>query len=165
MRIGLPEAITPAILDLCSKLVPGTVPQFVAVTPPPGASLDNCFIEVEKQVRSHGGSALNGWAIWETPFVMLEAEAHSVWVDDTGAMHDITPKRFGFESVLFLPDPKLVYSDRQVATIFLPLRALECGSRSICRPAVVERDRQDRADVIYVRGWTTNTSFAGSGAC
>ncbi|MEI9950616.1 MAG: hypothetical protein WDO74_16970 [Pseudomonadota bacterium] len=146
MRIGLPETISSEILTLCAQIVPGTLPQFLPVTPAPGAVPDNCFIEVEKQIQACGGSARHGWAIWETPFIMLEAEAHSVWVDDGGELHDITPKRLGFERVLFLPDPEMIYSDRQVRTIFHPLSDAGATLVEVQNQKFEFMNRGDRAD-------------------
>lgn len=119
--IGASSLNSPFVQKLCARLVPGSSPIELAVTPAPGATEANCFIEVDDRIRSEGGSACLGWAIWETQFVFLEAEAHALWRDEGGVLHDITPKKFGLPTVLFLPDPNLKYSGRQIQSAFEPL--------------------------------------------
>jgi hypothetical protein len=52
--------------------------------------------------------------------VYLEVEAHAVWRDQAGAFYDITPKKFGLPTVLFLPDPTLEYLGQQIQSTFVP---------------------------------------------
>ncbi|MEO7032739.1 MAG: hypothetical protein ABI548_02825 [Polyangiaceae bacterium] len=121
LLVGAPSSGSPFIQQLCARLVPGSSPIDLAVTPAAGATEANCFIEVDERIRNEGGSACLGWAIWETQFVFLEVEAHALWRDASGVLHDITPKKFGLPRVLFLPDPNLKYLGRQIQSRFVPL--------------------------------------------
>jgi hypothetical protein len=141
----VPTRITPEILKLCGELVPGSRPQFLAVTPVEGVEVKDCFPAVARQVRDHGGSICHGWQIWEWPGVMLEAEFHAVWRTPNGQLRDITPKPEPIPRILFLPDPSRKYSGRQVNNV---RRALSTDPRI--------------AD--FIRCWNDEYEFMNRGA-
>ena len=63
-----------------------------------------CSDGVGEKIRHDGGSILFGWVLWEWPAIMLTAEFHSVWVDPSDVIFDITPKPQGEKKILFIPD-------------------------------------------------------------
>jgi hypothetical protein len=65
----------------------------------------------------HGGKQHLGWAIWEWPKVLIEAEFHCIWESPGGELLDITPKDSPLDKILFLPDPKRKYGGVQVDNI------------------------------------------------
>jgi len=80
-----------------------------------------CFRIVPEQIRAYGGQQVTGWAIWEWPKVLVEAEFHAVWQRPDGSLVDITPREQYFPSILFLPDPQKMYRGRQVDNVRRPL--------------------------------------------
>ena len=70
-----------------------------------------------------------GWAVWEWPRVFIEAEFHAVWKHPDGLLLDIAPRQFSIPRVLPLPDPKRIYTGRQVGSIRLPL----CNDKTVKR--------------------------------
>ena len=50
---------------------------------------------------------IHGWAIWEHPNIMLEAEFHGIWKSPNGHFLDVTPYSFNFNRILFMPEENL----------------------------------------------------------
>lgn len=72
-----------------------------------GYEPQECHLNVRCHVKTHGGSVVNGWMIWDyEPFTFAEAEFHCVWRSPAGLLVDLTPKVDGESEILFLPDPK-----------------------------------------------------------
>lgn len=103
MKATTPEKITGEVLDLCTFVEPTAAPIYVDVRPVPNATLDDCLLNVFEQVTTHGGAERQGWAIWYIPGVWVEAEYHCIWLSPDGRLIDITPKKDGETSILFLP--------------------------------------------------------------
>lgn len=63
-----------------------------------------------------------GWAIWEFPKVMLEAEFHGVWQAPSGNLLDLMPREhLSPSSILFLRDVNRIYQGLQVDNLWVPL--------------------------------------------
>jgi len=105
------------VRSLCAELVPGGSPISVTPTPPHDAPFNDCVRLVDAAVQSGGGERVDGWAIWERPRILVEAEFHSVWNTPDGSLRDLSPLPSGIESRLFLPDPGLVYDGRQINNV------------------------------------------------
>ncbi|MFC1615215.1 zinc chelation protein SecC [Patescibacteria group bacterium] len=114
----------PNIIDLCKKLAPNNQPIYLNIEIINGAIENECYKNVESQIKNQGGSIQYGWQIWETiPDLMAEAEFHAVWVDNNGKFHDLTPKSLqGIDRILFLPDSVRKYSDRQIDNVRISLQ-------------------------------------------
>lgn len=117
-----PPKITDKVLALCRRLDPSREPVYVPVRPFGSGIQQNCFFNVEYQVKKSGGRNQLGWIIWEMPNVLLEAEFHAVWEDSEGQLIDITPQPDGEETVLFLPDTTRTYNREPVDNVRVPLR-------------------------------------------
>jgi len=52
---------------------------------------------------------------------MIEAEFHCIWQSPERENIDITPKVYEIENIIFLPDPTMGYTGRQVDNIRKPL--------------------------------------------
>lgn len=63
-----------------------------------------CSDGVLEKIANDGGRIVFGWNIWEWPQIMLTAEFHAVWQDDSGNLYDITPKPHGEHEIAFVPD-------------------------------------------------------------
>ena len=110
------------VIQLCSKIVPGVKPFFLDVEMVDFTQPNECFPNVNTMVSKKGGSVQYGWQIWETiPNIMIEGEFHSVWVDQSGVYHDITPKEKGINKILFLPDNTRKYEQKQIDNIRMNL--------------------------------------------
>jgi hypothetical protein len=104
---GTPTTITEAIQVFCKQLSPSAFPFYVPVEPWALSTADWCFDNTKEYLgkhQGHGHTAINGWKIWETPGLFLEAEAHSVIQTPKEKYKDITPPPFGGHRILFLPD-------------------------------------------------------------
>jgi len=123
-RARVAKAGAVEVVKLCAQLAPRRRPLYLDWEPTEGALVSDCFENVARAVKAHGGSALDGWLIWETlPGVMIEAEFHAVWEDGLGGYHDITPKALpGHDRVLFLPDDTRAYAGRQVDNMRVALK-------------------------------------------
>lgn len=117
----VPDKITSPVRRLCNTLVPGGRPIFVKVYPDENADPNDCFVTVENKIRTAGGRAQYGWAIWYLPGILMEAEFHSVWVSLEGDYTDVSRRALNFKEIMFLPDPRRVYSGKQVDNVRIPL--------------------------------------------
>jgi hypothetical protein len=82
-------------------------PMYVLVKPWPHAEANWCLDNTGLYLTKHSGQGhliVNGWNIWETPGVWLEAEAHSIIRKKDGTFVDITPREEKLPRILFLPD-------------------------------------------------------------
>lgn len=102
-----PPQITPEILKLCSAVNPGQIPIFIPVLPDQYSQIDHCFFNVKDKCEREGGIIEYGWAIWEWPAVLIEAEFHAVWKKPDGNLIDISKRVEG--QILFLKDEKRTY--------------------------------------------------------
>lgn len=80
----------------------------------------DCFDIVQNKVRNYGGKMILGWQIWQTNMLM-EAEAHAVWEDSEGELHDISPKAFNLpiDKIVFIEDSKMKYEGKLIQNIRL----------------------------------------------
>jgi hypothetical protein len=70
----------------------------------------------------HGGEIEYGWAIWEWPTVLIEAEFHAIWRAPDGRPVDVTPRVDDERIIAFVPDPIRVFEGRSLDNIRRPLR-------------------------------------------
>lgn len=114
----------PNIIDLCKKIVPNGNPVYLDVELIDSAIENECYKNVESMIKNRGGSIQYGWQIWETmPNLMAEAEFHAVWVDNSGMLHDVTPKSLPeINRILFLPDPVRKYDGKQIDNVRIALQ-------------------------------------------
>ncbi len=100
-----PRRITGSIKRFLATLESATSPVFLLYTAvhadyQPGYCLNNCEAE---SLRS-GDAIVFGWLIWENRSQsFIEAEFHAV-IQHGDELLDITPRRDGERSVLFVPD-------------------------------------------------------------
>lgn len=138
MKATTPAAMTEVIRDFCRSIEPATEPTFVIVRPWDTGEVKECFDTTSRYAAQHGGSIQYGWTIWETPGVLLDAEFHAVWRDQSGSLLDVTPKLDGEPQILFLPDTKRVWANELVKNV-----------RRILRDSPELQDCIQTADLIY----------------
>jgi len=110
IRIRVPTDVTSAVLDFCKEVEPSETPVFIQVTPSDWAKPLECYSNVAWQIRRYGGRSQYGWRIGEIPNEFIEAEFHTVWVDDTRRLVDLTPTVSGDGNrILFLPSTSKIY--------------------------------------------------------
>ncbi len=117
-----PHRRTPEIDALIQRVVPAGTALYVAIEPEHGSVVNDCYLNVDKQVASRGGSSVHGWAIWEWPCTMLEAEFHAVWRRPDGSLLDVTARNDAESRVLFVPDPVLRFAGQSINNVRVPLR-------------------------------------------
>lgn len=111
-----PNKITPAVRILLNKINATHEEIYLSVEPEEDAVVSDCFPSVQKKVEQYGGKMIMGWQIWETKH-LVEAECHAVWEDENGELHDITPKPFNIDKILFVEDANLEYEEKQIDSI------------------------------------------------
>jgi hypothetical protein len=120
-RETTPARITEKIKELCDKVVTGTEPEYLPVTVQEWCLPRECFPNVDRMAKKHGGRRVNGWTIWQWANVFVEAEAHAVWESPNGKLIDITPHDYGEKEILFLRDEEMIYSGKKFGNIKLAL--------------------------------------------
>lgn len=60
---------------------------------------------------------LHGWAVWEIPQIMIEAEFHAVWQRPDGELVDVNPRRPHETRITFLPAPERSWPGNAVDNI------------------------------------------------
>jgi hypothetical protein len=110
-----------ALDQLIQELVPGGQASDVRVVAPPESIPQECFLNVERQVRVHGGRVQYGWSLHEVPHVLMEAEFHAVWESPGGELVCVSPNQLATPKILFLPDPVRIYEGRNVENVRRPL--------------------------------------------
>lgn len=111
------------VLKLCAEVDAASAPKYVPCKPAIGAPPSECFPLVAGKVAEAGGQFVLGWAIWELPGILVEAELHAVWQTPEGQLIDISPRPINFAAITFLPDSKGLSYERQVDNVRHPLSA------------------------------------------
>ena len=112
-----PSRITADVRRLCRKLGDVEEPVFVEVEPRTDSGLNDCFMDVQRQVAEFGGSVQHGWLIWLLPGILIEGEFHSVWRRPDASLLDVTFKQDRERQILFAPDRVRQFADLRVPTI------------------------------------------------
>src|ERR1039457_3914500 len=100
----IPPANDPRVISFCESICSGQKPFLVHIRPRPGCALRNCFANVEKTIRSSGGSLVYGWDISQVPRVYLEAVFHAAWQKPGGGLECVSPREIEQPMFLFLKD-------------------------------------------------------------
>ncbi|WP_157489195.1 zinc chelation protein SecC [Lysobacter sp. Root916] len=109
------------VVLLCRDVEPGSSPTTIPCRPLHAENINDCFEIVSKHISQQGGSEVIGWAIWEWPSVMVEAEFHSVWKSPEGELICLAPRPIPFDEITFLPSAAARYEGRQVDNVRHPL--------------------------------------------
>lgn len=99
-----PDINAPHVVAFCAT-ISKEKPVLIPVKPMADLQTDDCFNNLDAVVIRHGGSAVSGWTLYEWRDVFIEAEFHHTWRKKTGQLEDPTPRRDGFRTIAFLPDP------------------------------------------------------------
>ncbi len=146
-----PKLIKPYVVSFCRTVVREPVLEFVPVRPRATAEVLSCFTTVPLQVQEHGGQVIVGWAIWEWPDVVIEAEYHAVWQSPDGQLVDVTPKDPPVKRVLFLRDPFRPYEGFQRDNFRKALRRDKDVDRLIELGRLIH-DELNRGDLKFRHG-------------
>jgi hypothetical protein len=122
MHTRAPAEVSKHVRRLAQRIAPSQEPLFVPVAPAQNAKENECFENVTNVASVQGGERVIGWAIWEWPNTLIEAEFHAVWKSPDKCLTDVTPRSDGESRVLFLPDPLRAYTGDYVDNIRLALR-------------------------------------------
>ncbi len=138
-RETTPVRVTDKIMELCNGIVPDAKPEYIPVEAQEWSLPSECFPNVQKMVREHGGQQVNGWAIWQWANILVEGEAHAVWENPQGQLIDITTHINGENKILFLRDDDMVYKGNTIASIRMALTSSQLVEELIL--LMNERDR------------------------
>lgn len=142
----MPTHVTEEIKKFCEEVTPGQLPVYVPVAPQTEAEIDKCHVNVEEHIKSHGGTPIYGWIIWQSP-ALLHALFHCNWMSPDGELIDITPKVDGETKILFLPDPAKQWKGR-----YVPSRRNARRSDPLIARFVAVNDQMDKIRVKYLPG-------------
>lgn len=115
-----PQTIEPYVADFARQVVESSGDidlTYLNCTPIEGVPDSECFPIVEGHAERHGGKPVVGWAIWERPKVFIEAEFHAVWETSEKKLKDIAARSRRMPRILFLRDPNLRYTGRQMDNV------------------------------------------------
>lgn len=121
MKIRVPKKLTKKIEKLCCEINPEAQPVYIPIDNEALVDGDaDCVEMVARKMMMDGGNFQFGWAIWEWPDVMLEAEFWAVWVNTDGQLVDVTPRGRG-RNLLFIIDNKTKFEGKPIDSILKPL--------------------------------------------
>ncbi len=152
----MPTHVTEEIEKFCEEVAPGQMPVYVPVAPEGEAEIDKCHVNVDEHVKSHGGTPIYGWIIWQSP-ALLHALFHCNWLSPSGELIDITPKVDGETKILFLPDPANQWKGR-----YVPSRRKARRTDPVIARFVSLNDQMDKIRVKYLPGQPFSSSDARS---
>lgn len=118
-----PALIKPYVVSFARQVigVADASPVYVPSLPAQDAPYNECFPLVEEHVANYGGSVVFGWAIWERPKVLIEAEFHAIWRAHDDGLADISPRPFAIPRILFAEDKRRKYTGLSIDNIRKPL--------------------------------------------
>ncbi|CUH95676.1 hypothetical protein P22_1752 [Propionispora sp. 2/2-37] len=121
MKIRVPQRMTKEIEALCRQINSCASPVFIPVDcPDTGDEEADCLANVARKMLEEGGDFQCGWAVWEWPEVMLEAEFWTVWVNPAGQWIDVTPRGRG-NRLLFIADNQTKFQGTPINSIVKPM--------------------------------------------
>jgi hypothetical protein len=115
MKPTAPAEINDLVVRFARVALKG-VAQWIDVEPLESSKEDECFDNVDLEIRVNGGKAIMGWIVREKPDVWLEAEHHAVWEQADGTWREVTPTVDCETRLVFVRDDKGC----------LPIPALAC---------------------------------------
>jgi hypothetical protein len=146
-----PKIIKPYVISFCRGFVADPHPVYVPVLPLKKVSANDCFNIVPQHVAANGGEQVTGWAIWEWPRVLIEAEFHCVWRKEDGTLIDISPKTVRMPRIVFVIDPVRSYTGRQVNNIRRPLDR-DPAIKRFCDLSTRLHNALNEGDLAYFHG-------------
>ena len=96
---------------------------YVSHIPLSGKPENECIDTVKEYIKDNGGTLILGWAIWEEPNVLIEAEFHAIWMSPEGDFFDISPRSSlgNLKRTLFIQDTSIDYKGKQIDNIRKPI--------------------------------------------
>ncbi len=137
-----PSEINLGVLQLCNKIGNVEEPVFVNINPRDDSIGNECFIDVNNQIKEYGGKIKYGWILWIWDNIFAEATFHAVWENTNGQLLDVTLKKDNEKTILFAPDNNRKFDNMRVSSVRLPLQN---------NPKIKELiDSIDKFDEIYL---------------
>lgn len=107
---GMTQDPTARVPDLDESLVTEFMTRFGLTSAPMHLKYENrgydnnqCHLSAKHCAIENGGRRVHGWALWGFDS-MLVGEHHSVWETPNRQLIDVTPPKFGADSILFIRD-------------------------------------------------------------
>jgi hypothetical protein len=109
-----PTEITEDIRRYAKQRSKGNEPVFVPLLPQDSAVPLECYGNVERQVRWHGGEIVYGWLVFEEKnHRFVNFIHHAVWRKPDGTLACVSPQ--DESTICFVPDPSRPYEGRFIA--------------------------------------------------
>lgn len=119
MSTAFPPALDdPHLTLILKRLKTNETPIVIDVQTHEDARENECIEIVDKMVSQFGGERVLGWQIWQGGF-LIEAEFHAVWRKTDDKLLDVSFKKNQAHFIVFIPDPSLIYTGRQINNIRL----------------------------------------------
>lgn len=110
-QINTPQIIDASVINFCKSIAPGATPEYIQVCPGFWCRQNECYNNVKRRVKRHGGKRQLGWRIQmppdPLPKYMIEAVHHAIWITEEGEKIDITPQPNSGGKIVFLPDDSI----------------------------------------------------------
>ena len=73
---------------------------------------NDCYKNVEQEVKQHGGELVYGWSVWMLPNAFIEAYHHAVWRSPKRKLIDVSPDSTSDEkNRIFIEDQSAQFDD------------------------------------------------------
>ena len=126
MKVNRPNIDDPLVEKILDAINAEYDPIILRVNPSVDSQPNECFENVRKKIDLCGGKMILGYQIWKSQYLM-EAEVHAVWEDRKENLHDITPKRKGINSIMFVEDTRVKYEGKQINNVRVNITDNELG--------------------------------------
>lgn len=124
------DRLTNRAREIAKLIDQAAVPVLVPYRKERFARQGECFANVRQHVSKAGGEVVDGWVIWETPPLMVQAEFHSIWRNPTGHLVDITPPLHNGTSVTFIHAAAgVTYDGKNMPAYSMPYEDTEIARR------------------------------------
>ena len=117
IMLTTPSRVTSDIRRLCRRIGSIEPPEFVRVAARSDSEMDDCFMDVQKQVDEFGGEIQHGWTIWIWPGIFAEGEFHAVWRSPQGELVDVSRKKHRESAIMFAADHHRIFRERRVPNV------------------------------------------------
>lgn len=120
-KLTTPYEINSDIIRLCEQIGNVENPIFIDVKPRSDSIVNECYIDVENQIKEFGGAIQYGWMVWILENAYLEATFHAIWKTPEEKFIDITTKEDNESKILFIPDNNRKFNNYLIPSIRLAL--------------------------------------------
>ena len=126
------DRVTNRALAICKTIREDAKPEMIRYQKVRGLPQGECFYNVRNHLAKHGGEVVDGWAVWEHPPLLVQAEFHSAWLRPDGVLVDLTPPLHqGCWTTFLRAVDGEVYEGRNKNVVYLPYEESDLAIRFV----------------------------------